>query len=364
MVNLVLDGKKDIEYDRNIVVLKEELANIYNQIEALGGRLSDPDDEIFRIKQITNLVNIADGIGLRLANQVLSKNNSIGIMTEKGAGTKGAVANIGQMMGAVGQQFYQGERLQPTITGNTRLLPCYDVDDINPEANAFIPTSFFTGVGCEGLFFLQSGNRESLLDTALKTQETGSMQHRLIKALDTIVIGYDGSIRNTIGDLFNPIYNSGYDIGEMMMVDYPGKSDFSSFVDVKSFASELNIKRGWIPKNVNEMVVNNRAKVINIINDNIPGILPTTIKQPITTDLRDIYKPDNPRIINKFEKSRLIAARAVQLSNNAVPLVDIGDEIDVVKIAEMEFNAGLLENIDIVRKFPAGNPQLIAGKNI
>jgi DNA-directed RNA polymerase II subunit RPB1 len=340
MVNLVLDPKTGKEYDKNQKILKQELAQLYIQFEALGDKLSDPNEEAYRTRQLTGLSDIANGIGIRLANNVLTPHNSIGIMTEKGAGTKGAVANIGQMMGAVGQQFYQGERLKPTITGGKRLLPCYDEDDSNPEAHAFIPTSFFTGLDCEGLFFLQSGGREAILDTALKTQETGSLSHKMVKAFENIVISYDGSIRNTIGTLFSPVYNSGYDTAEMMMVDYPGKSDFSSFVDVKSLVSELNIKRGWVPENLSNRV--------------------TADKTPIPYKQSDEFTPYTKTLlpITKFEKSRIIGARAMQLSHNDKPLVPIGEEIDPIKIALKEYKEGFLK-LYIVRKFADGSYQKV-----
>src|SRR5205823_14564934 len=141
-----------------------ELAKIYVRLEALGEKSTNPIEEAHRIRQITNLSDIANGIGIRLANETITADNAIGVMTEKGAGTKGGIANIGQMMGSVGQQFYRGERLKATITGGRRLLSTYDVDDNNPEAHAFIPTSFFTGLSPQGLFFLQAGGRENLLD--------------------------------------------------------------------------------------------------------------------------------------------------------------------------------------------------------
>ena len=345
MLNLGID-KNNCEYDKNLQVLNKELANIYVQIEALGPSTGDPLEDAFRIKQITNLSNIANGIGIRLADGVLSKNNSIGVMTEKGAGTKGAVANIGQMMGAVGQQFYQGKRLEKTIDGGRRLLPIYDRDDNDPRSHAFIANSFFTGLTEDELFLLQAGGRENLLDTALKTQDTGSMQHKMIKAFENIVIGYDGSIRNTIGTLFSTIYNSGYDVGEMMMVDYPGQSDFSSFIDIKSLAEELNFKRGWAPKILSTEVKKNQDKYYEGKVAEIEIAVEYEVKIPLKLK------------INKFEKSRIIAARAMQLSNNSTPIIGIGDITDPIKIALMEYDTGLLK-IYVIRKYPDGSYEKI-----
>ena len=62
--------------------------------------------------------------------------------------------------------------------------------------------------------------------------------------------------------------------------------------------------------------------------------------------------------ITKFEKTRVIGARAVQLSMNAPPLVDPGNEIDVLKIAEMEYNQKKIP-FQIVRKLPSGESDVI-----
>ena len=334
MINLDIDKETGEEYDKNQRILKQELAKIYVQLEALGGKADDPVEENFRQRQINNLVNIAQGIGLRLAKEVLESNNSIGVMTDQGAGTKGGIANVGQMFGAVGQQNYHGTRLKATLTQGRRLLPTYDEDDNNPEAHGFIPVSFFTGLSPEGLFFLQAGGREGLLDTALKTAETGAMQHRMIKAFENIIIGYDGSIRNTIGTMFAPMYNSGYDIGEMMAVETPGKDNFSSFIDLKSIVAELNVKRGWVPRDVNNKIIEQRIKVAEELGNTRENVLPvpdaTYVKGPVLQNTEITYDITQPVLrqgpigkITLYEKSRIIGTRATQLSNNAPPLVDI-----------------------------------------
>ena len=367
-INLAVDENTGAEYDKNKRILEQELAKIYVQLEALGGKSPDATEEAFRQRQINNLVNIAGGIGLRLAKEVLSGDNSIGVMTDQGAGTKGGIANIGQMMGSVGQQFYRGERLKATLTGGTRLLPTYDENDNNPEAHGFIPVSFFTGLSPEGLFFLQAGGREGLLDTALKTAETGAMQHRMIKAFENIIIGYDGSIRNTIGTMFSPMYNSGYDIAEMMAVETKGKPELSSFIDLKSTIADLNIQRGWVPSSVDNTVSKHRASLAHsdLPAENILPVPPENyFKGPPLTDTSASYDITTPVPrqhatirLTKFEKSRIIGTRSTQLSNNAPPLIDIGAELDPVKIALMEYEAGILP-LYIVRKFADGTHQIV-----
>ena len=364
MINLYLDNDRKKEVDRNIEVLNKELADIYNKLETLSVRLSDPMEESFREKQITNLSNVTTGIEIKLANDALTPDNSIAVMTEKGAGTKGAVANIGQMMGAVGQQFLYSKRIQPSITNKKRTLPTFEENDTNPEAYGFIPTSFFDGLKPEELFFLQAGGRPSLLDTALKTQDTGSMQHKMTKAFENIVIAYDGSVRNAIGTLFSPLYNSGYDVAEMMMIDNQYSNEFSSFIDIKSLSEELNIENGWIPKDLNDRILSQRnkiypnptPKVSDEIKESIKAL--DEIKEDFneTSDSSD-FSPrktsDGQHIypITKYEKSRIIGARSIQLLEGAKPIISIvpGVDIDPTDIALKEYDTGNL-NIYVIRK--------------
>lgn len=355
MINLARDPNTGEEYDRNKRILDEELTAIYVKLEAWGEKLKDPIEEIFRMKKIDNLVNIAEGIGLRLAKEVLKGDNSIGIMTDQGAGTKGGIANIGQMMGSVGQQYYQGKRLKATLSNGRRLLPSFDLDDMNPEAHAFIAQSFFQGLTPENLFFLQAGGREGVLDTALKTAESGSIQRKMIKALENVIIGYDGSVRNTVGTLFSPLYNSGYDIGEMIAVDTSGSPNLSSFIDIKSIVSELNIKHGWVQKSLSESI--KRVKTDETI-------LQTEIqeKPKVKPASYNIYEKVDNSVrrdrITRYEKARIIGIRAMQLSNDATPLVDIEDEVDFVTIATKEYDTGLLQ-LYAIRKFVDGSVKIL-----
>jgi DNA-directed RNA polymerase I, II, and III subunit RPABC2 len=58
--------------------------------------------------------------------------------------------------------------------------------------------------------------------------------------------------------------------------------------------------------------------------------------------------------MTKYERARILGTRALQLSMNAPPLVDIKDEIDPLRIAQME----LAENkvpIVVRRHLPDGS---------
>ena len=61
------------------------------------------------------------------------------------------------------------------------------------------------------------GGREGLIDTAVKTADTGYMQRRLMKALEDLAVNYDYSVRTCDGQVVQFIY--GEDGMEPMMME-------------------------------------------------------------------------------------------------------------------------------------------------
>ena len=317
-------------------IIEEELVNVKVLLE-LNTKQNDATEEYHRQRKINEILDVIKTIGLKLAKNFFNDNNSLGIMTDQGAGAKGASVNIGQMIGSVGQQNYKGERLKATLTNGTRLLPIYDENDESPEAHAFIPESYFKGVSPSGLFFQQAGGREGLLDTALKTAETGSMQHKMIKAFENIVIAYDGSVRHTTGTLYSPVHNSGYDVAETMKTD----GNITSFINIDKIVSQLNLADGWVREKINKEIP---KKPTNIIETDLPS-LDKYLKSS------NIQSSNIQRKITKFEKARIIGTRAIQIANNDKRLGGVLNNFDPVKIAETEYNKGVIP-LYIIRKYP------------
>ena len=68
-----------------------------------------------------------------------------------------------------------------------------------PEYSHFPP--LFLGLTPSEFYFHAMGGREGLIDTAVKTAETGYIQRRLIKAMESIMVNYDGTVRNAVGQM-------------------------------------------------------------------------------------------------------------------------------------------------------------------
>jgi DNA-directed RNA polymerase beta' subunit len=50
-------------------------------------------------------------------------------------------------------------------------------------------------------FFHAQAGREGLIDTAVKTSDTGYIQRRLMKTMEDQHVEYDGTVRNVAGSI-------------------------------------------------------------------------------------------------------------------------------------------------------------------
>eukprot|EP00118_Oscarella_pearsei_P007073 m.33460 g.33460 ORF g.33460 m.33460 type:complete len:1731 (+) comp31816_c0_seq4:877-6069(+) len=110
------------------------------------------------------------------------------------AGSKGSKINISQVIACVGQQNVEGKRIP--FGFRHRTLPHFIKDDYGPESRGFVENSYLAGLTPSEFFFHAMGGREGLIDTAVKTSETGYIQRRLIKAMESLMVQYDGTVRN------------------------------------------------------------------------------------------------------------------------------------------------------------------------
>jgi len=134
--------------------------------------------------------------------KTLHPSNSPLIMSQ--CGSKGSPINIAQMVACVGQQSVGGSRAPNGF--RERTLPHFHRGDRTPEGKGFVANSFYSGLEPTEFFFHTMAGREGLVDTAVKTAETGYMSRRLMKALEDLYVHYDGSVRNAAGSIMQIQY--------------------------------------------------------------------------------------------------------------------------------------------------------------
>jgi len=74
-------------------------------------------------------------------------------------------------MACVGQQNVEGKRI--SFGFGERSLPHFGRHDYGPESKGFVSSNYITGLDPSEFFFHAMGGREGLIDTAIKTAETG-----------------------------------------------------------------------------------------------------------------------------------------------------------------------------------------------
>jgi len=198
-------------------------------------------EESFEIYVMNELANARDEAG-KIADEDFTLENSGIVMTRTGA--RGSSLNIGQMSACVGQQSVRGKRILRGYVG--RALPHFKLGDPSPRARGFVYSSYEKGLDAVEFFFHAMGGREGLVDTAVRTQQSGYMQRRLINALEHIRLEYDGTVRNSAGDIIQFRYGEdGVD---------PAKSDHGKAVNVSRLIEQIKIvEEGEKPASAEEI---------------------------------------------------------------------------------------------------------------
>ncbi|XP_059593422.1 DNA-directed RNA polymerase III subunit 1 [Vitis vinifera] len=152
--------------------------------------------------EITGVLNKIRETTANVCMEELHWRNSPLIMSQ--CGSKGSPINISQMIACVGQQSVGGRRAPDGFIDRT--LPHFPRKSKTPDAKGFVASSFYTGLTATEFFFHTMGGREGLVDTAVKTADTGYMSRRLMKALEDLSIQYDETVRNANGSIVQFLY--------------------------------------------------------------------------------------------------------------------------------------------------------------
>ena len=153
--------------------------------------------------EVNKVMNDArSDIGKLASAEVGDKDNRLISMVN--AGSKGSEINVAQMVGCVGQVNVDGKRIPYGF--DNRTLPHYTRYDDGPESRGFVRNSFIGGLTPQEFFFHSMGGREGLIDTAVKTSETGYIQRKLVKAMEDFKIHHDGTVRNAAGTIIQFLY--------------------------------------------------------------------------------------------------------------------------------------------------------------
>lgn len=151
---------------------------------------------------VNNILNEATNQAGKISRKSLGKDNRFLMIVN--SGSKGSLINISQMISCLGQTNIDGQRIQYGF--DDRTLPHFNKFDDSPSARGFIENSYISGLTAPELFFHAMGGRIGLIDTAVKTSQTGYIQRRLIKGLEDLKVEYDMTVRNNMGKIVQFAY--------------------------------------------------------------------------------------------------------------------------------------------------------------
>jgi DNA-directed RNA polymerase subunit A' len=229
-------GLKDEDIDHTA---KAQIAEVIREAEDRVARLIDAYkngelepapgrtiEETLELRIMEELGKARDSAG-KIAGKQMGMTNPAVIMARSGA--RGSMLNLTQIAACVGQQSVRGERIRRGYRDRT--LPHFEQGDLGAEAHGFVKRGYKEGLSPIEYFFHAIGGREGLVDTAVRTSQSGYLQRRLINALQDLEVEYDGGVRETRGVVVQFLYGEdGVD---------PAKSDHASPEVIKSIVSDV-----------------------------------------------------------------------------------------------------------------------------
>jgi DNA-directed RNA polymerase beta' subunit len=231
--------------------VKDEITKSF--MEAQNIEKSEPDEEL-RERKINTVLNNATSVGQMISKDELQFDNSLNVMVV--AGSKGSYVNIAQIRSLLGQQNVEGKRIPFTFGGRT--LPHYTTYDgtlpenislksedeerrLVYESRGFVTHCFMEGLTPQEFFFHAEGGREGVIDTAIKTAQSGYIQRKLVKKMEDLVKSYsDGLVVNSKNMVVQFNYQDNFDPAKLVRI-----GEKMSFVDIKSQSEKLNNEFEW-----------------------------------------------------------------------------------------------------------------------
>ena len=191
--DLIADEKTKRDMDEKIRQRKIEVENIILQLhlDLFTNNTGKTNKQEFEDRINTALNKARDEAGDVGLKSLAAENRLVSMVR---AGSKGNNINIAQMLACLGQQNPEGKRIP--LGFNDRTLPHYKKYDDGAEARGFVESSFIKGLSPQEFFFHAMSGREGLIDTAVKTADTGYIQRQLVKAMEDCVTQHDGTVRD------------------------------------------------------------------------------------------------------------------------------------------------------------------------
>ncbi|MDL2270189.1 DNA-directed RNA polymerase subunit A' [Methanobrevibacter sp. OttesenSCG-928-I08] len=196
------------------------------ELEALPGRSLE---ETLEMKIMQVLGEARDKSG-EIAESYFGMDNHSVVMALTGA--RASMLNLTQITACVGQQSVRGGRIHRGYIERT--LPHFRKNELGAKAKGFVHSSYKEGLDPIEFFFHAMGGREGLVDTAIRTAQSGYMQRRLVNALQDLQVKPSGLVTDNRGMVIQTMFGEdGVD---------PAKSDYGKAADLDKLIDQMRIK--------------------------------------------------------------------------------------------------------------------------
>ena len=262
-------------------------------------------------EKIINLFEKARGEAGNMVVEHMPPESQFMIMTLTGA--RGGDVNIQQVLATLGPMLVRGKRLERGYIDRT--LSHFKKGDIGPIAGGIVLRSFVEGLDPIGFFFHNAAGRDSLVDTAIRTADSGYFYRRLVNALQDIRIEYDLSARTIDGKIIQFKYGGD---GIHVSKSYHGK-----LTDIETLLDEILLERA--KKKKKGIAKKTWPKYYDKAIEEVYKKVSKTTAEDLRDALKNFY---DKNIIFSEEEIDLIVRRILDRYMKAI--IDPGEAIGVV----------------------------------
>lgn len=136
--------------------------------------------------KLTKIFNISEEISKELKKNISCSNPFYSMVL---SGGRGSIENFNSLSATIGQQFFSGGRFSKIgTTFEERTFSFFSKKEENFLGKGYIFNSYSSGLNPIEYFIHSSTGREGLIDTSIKTAETGYTYRKLIFAVESLCI--------------------------------------------------------------------------------------------------------------------------------------------------------------------------------
>ena len=310
--------------------VEDALAKAHIECDIINSDTSKTSDE--KERAINGILNGAMSAAAKMTKTSMYRKDRNALVIMKKSGAKGSDSNNIQIAAFVGQQNIDGKRPQQVLSGGTRTLSSVFPGDNSPEARGFVSHSYLQGLTPREAVFHAATGRRGVIDTAMKTADTGYMQKRMVQKEGDLRVEYDGSVRDAAGAVVQFLYGGdGWNAKEIISTR---NLNHLFFMDPFAISSTLNSiacneeRELGIPKGVKRELIKEEIELLlGFLQAGAPGIQ-TEVTERFTYNVRVCTKA---------------SLKGVELYTAVIPrfCLKVRDEFEVAK-AKKGYMPGLI----------------------